>query len=140
MNKVFLDTNVILDFLLDREPFNNDIAEIIEKSINESIKLCVSSITITATNYIIGRSESRKSANTKTNKILELVSVENVGETTVRKSSKSKFIDFDDGVQNYCAVESQHKIIVTRNVKDFKENKLSVMTPKEYLIKIKSSH
>ena len=69
MKKVFFDTNVLLDFLLDREPFNDDVAEIIEYSISKTFKLCVSSITITNTNYIIGRSEGIKSANKKTKKI-----------------------------------------------------------------------
>jgi len=139
MKKVFLDTNVLLDFLLNREPFNNDIAEIMEESLNRSIQLCVSSITVTDTNYIIGRSEGIKVANIKTKKILELVTVENVGQTTVTKSAESKFKDFEDGVQNFCAVEAKHQIIVTRNVKDFKESNLSVLTPKELLVRIRTS-
>ncbi len=136
MKKVFLDTNVLLDFLLDRAPFNNNIAEIIEHTMKESIDLCVSSITVTDTNYIISRAEGAKIANKKTNEILKLVTVENVGESTVQRASNSKFKDFEDGVQNFCAIEAQHKIIVTRNVKDFRESSLAVMTPKEFLSKI----
>ena len=137
MNKVFLDTNVLLDFLLDREPYNNDIAEIINLSIEDSIELCVSSITITDTNYIISRAVGPKYALKKTKQILELVSVERVGESTVKRSAESKFKDFEDGVQNFCAVEANHKIIVTRNTKDFKESSLSILTPKEFLSKLK---
>jgi len=137
MKKVFLDTNVLLDFLLDREPFNDDVAEILEQSLTQSFQICVSSITITDANYIIGRAEGSKAAHKKTKKILELVTVENVGESTVHKSSNSNFKDFEDGVQNFCAVEAKHQIIVTRNVKDFKESKLSILTPKEFLIKMK---
>jgi len=48
--------------------------------------------------------------------------------------------DFEDGVQNLCAIENKHKIIVTGNVKDFKESKISVMTPKEILSRIKSNY
>lgn len=137
MKKIFLDTNVLLDFLLDREPFSDDVAEIIERAISNSFKLCVSSITITDTHYIITRSEGLKSANKKIRKILDLVTVENVGETTIHKSANSKFKDFEDGVQNFCAIEANHKIIVTRNVQDFKESKLSILTPKEFLGKVK---
>lgn len=138
MKKIYLDTNVLLDFLLNRAPFSNDIAEIIEGSISNSIQLSVSSVSIADTYYIMGRSEGIKSARKKLKKILELVTVENVGETTVHKSSKSKFKDFEDGIQNYCAMESKHKIIVTRNVKDFKESKLAILTPKELLVRMKS--
>jgi len=138
MKKVFLDTNVLLDFLLDRAPFSNDIAHIIDKAINESIRLCVSSNSITDINYIISRAVGTKNANKKTKQILELVAVENVGDSIIRKASKSKFKDFVDGVQNFCASESQHKIIVTRNVKDFKQSKLSILTPREFLAKMNS--
>lgn len=90
MRKIFLATNVLLDFLLNREPFCDDIAELIEQSLERSIQLCVSSVSITEVNYIIGRSEGKRKANSKTKKILQLVTVENVGESTVLKSSKSK--------------------------------------------------
>lgn len=140
MKKIFLDTNILLDFLLDREPFCDDIAAIIENSIENAIQLCVSSVTVTNTNYIIGRSEGQKSANQKTKKLLKLVTVENVGESTVKNSSGSRFKDFENGVQNFCALESNHKIIVTRNVKDFKESKLAILTPKELLSKMKFLH
>ena len=53
--KVFLDSDVILDFLLDRQPYSDDIGQIIERSINSDLQLCVSPITITNLNYIIGR-------------------------------------------------------------------------------------
>jgi predicted nucleic acid-binding protein len=133
MKKIFVDSDVILDLLIDSEPFNDDIAEILENSIRDRISVCVSSVTITNLNYIIGRIENRNSAAKKTAKILKLVKVENVGESTVNKSIASKFKDFEDGVQNFCAEESKHKILITRNTKDYKESDLAIMTPKEYL-------
>ena len=136
MKKIFLDTNIILDLLLDRDPFSNDIAEIIEISAEKSIELCVSSVTITDTNYIIEKFEGIRSARKKTKLILELVTVENVGETTVKKSSESEFKDFEYGVLNFCAIESKHKVIVTRDVKGFKNSKLAILSPKELLGKM----
>jgi len=69
---------------------------------------------------------------------LKIVQVENVGQSIIRKASNSKFKDFEDAVQNYCAEESGHQIIITRNTKDYKESNLSILTPKEYLAKIKN--
>lgn len=138
MKKIYLDTNVILDLLLDRPPFSNDIAELIEVSAQKSIDLCVSSITITDTSYIVEKFEGQKRARQKIKKILELVTVENVGQSIVKKSSESSFKDFEDGVQNFCAVEAKHKVIVTRDIKGFKKSKLSILSPKEVLVKINS--
>lgn len=136
MKKIYLDTNVILDLLLDREPFSEDIAEIMELSSQKSIELCVSSVTISDTTYIVEKFEGIRSARQKIKMILELVTVENVGQSTIKKASESLFKDFEDGVQNFCAVESKQKIIVTRDIKGFKQSKLSILSPKEVLVKV----
>jgi len=138
MKKIFLDSDVLLDLLLDREPFMDDIAGIIEDSLSSDIKLCVSPITVTNINYIVGKLENQKKADTQRKKILKIVQVENVGQSIISKASNSKFKDFEDAVQNYCAEESGHQIIITRNTKDYKESNLSILTPKEYLAKIKN--
>lgn len=138
MNKIFLDSDVLLDLLLDREPFADDIAEIIEDSIAEKILLFVSPISITNVNYIIGKIENQKKADSQTKKILEIVKVENVGQAIVTKAANSKFKDFEDAIQNYCAEAAGHQIIITRNTKDYKESELAILTPKEYLAKSKN--
>ncbi|MBK8503372.1 MAG: PIN domain-containing protein [Saprospiraceae bacterium] len=133
MKKVFIDTDVILDFLLNRDPYINEITEIIEKCVTGEMTLCVSSLTISNLHYIISRIENKKSANNKIRKILKLLKVENVGQTTIIKAMESEFGDFEDGIQNYCAEEADHKVLVTRNTKDYKKSSLAIMTPKEFL-------
>ena len=138
MNKLFIDSDVLLDLLLDREPFSEDIATLIEKSIESEVKLYTSLLSIANMHYIIGRLENKNKADKKIQKILKIVSIENLGQTVIDQASQSKFKDFEDSIQNFCAVESGHKIIITRNTKDYKESKLSILTPKEYLAKIRS--
>ena len=138
MKKLFLDSDVLLDLLLDRAPFSDDIATIIEDAIHSEIDLYTSPISITNIHYIIGKLENRQKADIKTTKMLEIVRIENVGQTIIDQASNSAFKDFEDSVQNYCAVESGHEIIITRNTKDYKESELSILTPKEYLAKIQS--
>jgi hypothetical protein len=53
----------------------------------------------------------------------------------VIKAMESGFGDFEDGIQNYCAKEADHKILITRNTRDYKKSKLSIMTPREFLAK-----
>jgi len=138
MKKIFLDSNVLLDLLLDREPFMDNIAQIIENSLSSNIRLCVSPIAVANINYIIGRLENQEKATTQRKKILKIVKVENVGQVIISKATNSKFKGFEDAIQNYCAEESGHQIIITRNTKDYKESNLSILTPKEYLAKIKN--
>jgi len=134
VKKIFLDSDVLLDLLLDRAPFANDISILIEYAITNDVVLYTSPISITNINYIIEKIETRSKANLKTKKILEIVKIENVGQ----KAKLSKFKDFEDAVQNFCAVESNHKIIVTRNTKDYKESDLSIFTAREYFAKIQA--
>lgn len=128
-----MDTDVILDFLLNRDPYISEITEIIERSVLNEMTLCVSSLTISDLHYIISRLENKKSVNNKIRKILKLLTVENVGQTTVIKAMESEFSDFEDGIQNYCAEEADHKVLITRNTKDYKKSSLAIMTPKEFL-------
>jgi len=138
MKKLFLDADVFLDLLLDREPFVDDITEIIEISATSNTQLCISPISVTNIHYIIGRLENKTKADTQIKKLLQLVKVESVGQTAVNKAANSKFKDFEDAVQNFCAKEAGHQIIVTRNVKDYKASDLSTLTPKEYLASIQN--
>ena len=138
MNKVFIDTNVILDLLLAREPFASDVVDIISLSEAGDFRLEVSSNTIVNVNYIVGNLENAKKAKEKTVKILALVDVLNVGPGTIDIAIRSKFKDFEDAVQNFCAMENDHTIIITRNTKDFKHSELAIMTPKEFLTRINS--
>ncbi len=138
MKKLFLDSDVLLDLLLDREPFSEDIAELIEESIESDIKLYTSPISISNINCIIERLENKNKADSKTKKVLKIVSIENVGQKVIDRASNSRFKDFEDSIQNYCAVESGHKMIITRNTKDYRESDLSIFTPKEYLAKLQS--
>jgi predicted nucleic acid-binding protein len=135
---IFIDTDVILDFLLDRKPFSDNIGQLFQLSIDTDLQICVSPTTITNINYIIGRMENKKQADLKTKKILKLVKVENVCQSTVNNAINSKFKDFEDAVQNFCAVESNHKLIITRNTKDYKESELAIFTPTEYLAQHKT--
>lgn len=138
MKKLFIDSDVLLDLLLDREPFSEDIATLIEKSIESEVKLHTSLLSIANMHYIIGRLENKNKADLKIKKILKIVSIENLGQTVIDKAIKSRFKDFEDSIQNFCAVEAEHEIIITRNTKDYKQSELSILTPKEYLAKKQS--
>ena len=138
MKKLFIDSDVLLDLLLDREPFSENTADLIEKSIETDVKLCSSLLSIANMHYIIGRLENKKKADLKIQKILKIVSIENLGQSVIDKAIKSKFKDFEDSIQNFCAIDAGHEIIITRNTKDYKESKLSVFTPREYLAKIEN--
>ncbi len=131
--KIFIDSDVILDFLLDRKPFSKEITEIFQLSINGKFNISVSPTTITNIHDIIERLENQKSAKSKVKTILKLVKIENLGASAIHRTVASKFKDFEDGVQYFCALEAKQSTIITRNIKDYKESKLGVLSPREFL-------
>ena len=139
MKQIFLDTNVIIDFLADRKPFSVIAAGIFNYAILGKIKLYISAVSYNNIYYILRQSFS----NTETIKLLDELSqmteIADVTKSIIKTSLKSDFKDFEDAIQYNCAL-SLNKIdfIVTRDTKDFKKSTLPVMNPGEALILIES--
>ena len=130
--KIFLDSDVIIDFLTNRNPFGVDAKMIFQLNEEEQIDIYTSAVALSNVNYIIGTLESEKIALVKTKKLLKLLRICQIGQTTVDKAASSKFNDFEDALQNFSALESNINILITRNIKDYKKSELSILTPKEF--------
>ncbi|MEE9372989.1 MAG: PIN domain-containing protein [Saprospiraceae bacterium] len=136
--KIFLDSDVLIDFLTAREPFLYEIKVIINKGVNKEIDLFSSSLIIANIHYFISKLENSKQAINKITKLTKFIKILNVGESEILESLKSKFKDFEDSIQNSCATKAKMDIIVTRNIKDFKHSLLPILTPKEFLKKLEN--
>lgn len=137
MKKVFMDTNVIIDFLINRPPFSIEAAKIFQYSQLGKVKVCVSSLSINNIHYVVRKLESQKKAIQLIKQLLPLIEILPVGKSTIEKALLSNFKDFEDGIQNFCAEEGKLSTILTRDTKDFSKSKLSIQTPTEYLASIK---
>ena len=136
--KVFLDSDVILDFLSAREPFLHEIKFIIHKGIKNEFKLHTSSLIIANVHYFVSKTENSKSALLKIEKLSGFIKILNVGEREILDAINSKFKDFEDSIQNSCAINSKMNLLVTRNIKDFKRSNLPIFTPREFLTKLEN--
>lgn len=133
MTKIFLDTNVVLDFILKRDNFAEDAAMIFDLGERKKLKLTLSSLSINNIDYVVSKIESKKKSRQIIIKLLSLVEVLAVDENTIKKAAMSEFKDFEDAIQNFCAEDEGLNHIITRNLKDYKKSNLSVLTPKEFL-------
>lgn len=135
MTKVFVDTDVCIDLLSGRQPFNN-MAEILFSLADlGQIKIYVSSISFANIDYVLrsqySTTHSRKIiANFKT--IVNVLSVDN---KTIDLAIASDFNDFEDAIQYCCAIENNLNTIITRNTKDYKKSTIKVVTPEVFLAK-----
>jgi len=131
--KVFLDSDIILDLLCKREPHYAFAAEIFTLGDTKKIELVTTSVVFANVFYILRKILGIDKAKELLRKLRILVGVMPVGDKIVDLALNSKFADFEDGLQYFTARENGIKILLTRNIKDYKEDSLVIQTPQEYL-------
>lgn len=136
MKSIFLDTNLIIDFLGEREPFYTPVAKVVTLADKKKIKLFISPISITTVHYILSKYESQASALEKIRKFKVISEISIVNEIVIEKAINSNFKDFEDAIQYFSAIESKCDIILTRNEKDFKNALIPIMDAESYLISL----
>lgn len=133
MEKVFVDTDMILDLLANRDSFYPPAAKLFSLADQSKIKLYVSSLSFSNLNYILSRQYSPTQSRKKLLQFKTLVNVLAVTDKVVDLALLSDFKDLEDGMQYFTAIENNIQIILTRNLRDFKSAEISVFTPDQYL-------
>jgi len=144
MNKVFLDTNVILDFLLRRKSSNADfhkpMLDVLNYCIVAEIPLCTSILSLKDVFYILTRLTKSPQGKNKQQIIKQKIAdFEKLIELAVTKKKAfyramdSTMSDLEDALQYFTAKDCGASIILTRNKKDFKNTDIRVLTPDEFL-------
>ena len=136
MKTLFIDTNIVIDLLAKREPFYEEAAKLFSLADKNKINLIVSSLTFANTNYILSKMTNSTTAREILTKFKVLVTVAALNDKIIELALNDKsFSDFEDGLQYYTAMENEADIIITRNLKDFKNSILPVITAQTYLTK-----
>lgn len=134
MNRLLIDTNIVIDLLSKRDKFYDEVADLFSRADKKELQLTISSLTFANTNYILTKLKSSKEAKEILRKFKVLVEILSLDDKITELAlSDEKFSDFEDGLQYYSAIENQIDIIITRNKKDFKNSKIPVLTAKEFL-------
>lgn len=134
MRKVFIDTNVLVDLLLERDPWAGDAAIIFSMADRKEIELLCCSLSFSTAVYLMQRMKySRKEIVTKLAIVKSLCTVTTVDGFVLDRVLQSDFPDLEDAMQHYSALAAGAEVIVTRNVKDYAAAGLPVMTPGEFL-------
>ncbi len=131
--KVFLDTDVILDLLTEREPHFKAAVELFLYIQDKTVWAYTSPVIIANIFYILNRHLDRKKAIQSLIKLRSLVKVLNCGDRVIELALSSDFKDFEDAIQYYTALENNIDILITRNVKDYKTANITISTPLEYI-------
>lgn len=134
MKSVLLDSDVLLDFFLDREPFAETTAQVLSLCEKGEITGWTTSVIISNTYYLLKRTASHRKVIDKLRQLVSITDVLNTDKQSVIEALNSPFKDFEDALQNFSAVKSKNvEVILTRNLIDYKHSQLVVMTPQEFL-------
>ncbi len=133
MDRVLVDTNIVLDLLARRQEFILEAQELFTLSDKKELKLYVSSLTFANTYYILSQKMKLGNARKILRKFKVLVEVLPMDDKIIDLSLESDFKDFEDAIQYHTAIENEVNIIITRNLKDFKTAKIPVLTAKDYI-------
>lgn len=134
MKKLFVDTNIVIDLLSRREAIFNEAAKLFSLADKKQVEISVSSLTIANTSYVLLRQMDSNKAKSVLRKLRLIIKILPLDDKIIGLALNDDcFLDFEDGLQNFTAIEHDQELIITRNLKDFKHSKLPAMTAKQFI-------
>lgn len=132
--KLFVDSDVIIDFFTDREPYANSASELFELSEQGKVKLYLSAVSINNIYYIVSKFLGHKKSIEVVESLTEMTEIVGTTKKEIIQALKNNFSDFEDAVQYSSALTIKNlDAIVTRNIKDYRNSSIAVMTPLNFL-------
>ena len=134
---IFLDTNVVIDFLGEREDFFAE-ASIIFSMIDEgTIHASVSALTIVNCAYILKKAFNADIMYDKVEALFKMLDVLPIDKSQLQNAIKIRPYDYEDAVQYYSALPTNPDVIITRDKKGYRDLDVLVMTPSEFVKRLK---
>jgi predicted nucleic acid-binding protein len=136
--RVLFDTDLVLDLVLDRDPFVNAAAALFTLHEKGRITAYISGITVVNVFYITRKAKGIVSARKAVEELLATLSVSPVDQLVLENAHRLAFTDYEDAVQHACATASGLDAIITRNLSDYKNATLPVLAPTDFLNQLTS--
>jgi predicted nucleic acid-binding protein len=133
MTKLFVDTDVCIDLLSGRQPFNTSAEILFSLADKSKARIYVSSLSFSNIDYVLRSQYSAIHSRQIIGKFKTLVNVLPVDSKTIDLAIASDFSDFEDAIQYSCAIENNLTTLITRNIKDYKKATIQVLTPETFL-------
>ena len=135
MDKIFLDTNILLDFLAARSPFDVEAKILFNRAQTGQIQLFASVLSICNIAYILRKISPSADVPQILANLSTLVTLTPVDDQIISDALQSSFTDFEDSVQHFSAFHfGGITHLVTRNQSDYQHSLIPVVTPNDYLL------
>jgi len=131
--RVFLDTNIIIDFYAVRELYYRPAATLIDLAERKEIEIAVSATTFVNAFYILRRQLDTSALYRSMKLLADLCVIAPTDKQIIDKALSLEWVDFEDCTQSVSAESVKADVIVTRNVKDFQKSSIMVQSPIDFL-------
>ena len=131
--KILVDTNVVLDVLLDRRPFAEPATRVFSLIENSRVEAFLCATTVTTVDYLLTQSMSRPAARNALQRLMELFEIAPVNRPVLEEALRGRMGDFEDAVLAHAANLVGAMAIVTRNTKDFGYSPVNALDPLAFL-------
>ena len=136
--RVLLDTDVSLDFVLERQPFFVEAKQIFLSLAQGAFTGYLSAVTPINIFYVARKEHGAEKTRQAITDLLTAVEICQLDEKILREALASPISDFEDATQHGCAIENNLDALVTRNLKDYKNATLAVYSPTDFLAHLKT--
>ena len=133
---LFVDSDIILDLLFERELFYEFAEVLITECSKRQIGFNTSTLIIANVHYLMSKKFGKDPAKKRLSVLLNRVNVLSFNQDAIDFAIKGNFADFEDAIQHFIATENNCDIIITRNLKDYKNSTIPVLTAEQFLRKI----
>lgn len=134
MISIFLDSDILLDALLSRSPFDKAATALLELVYDNRCAGYTSAIAMINTHYFLNKNSiTRPHRIELLKKLRTYIKIISVDDQIIDNALNSKFADFEDAVQYYAAVKAKCEYVITRNSKDYRSSNLSVLDAEQLI-------
>jgi len=130
--KVLIDTNIVLDVLLNRKPFVENALKVFRQAEKGRIEAYITASSITDLVYILRKAYSLTEIKTHLKEMLQFIKLAGINPSMINDALNNDAPDFEDAVMMECARQSGIEIIITRNKADFKNSDVPCISLEEW--------
>lgn len=132
--KVLIDTNILIDYIMNREPYAEIASEIVMMCAEKKIDGCIAAHSVPNIFFILRKSLSPHDRRNILKSLFTIFSVESIDrEKLLSALDNNDFADFEDSLQEECAITFSADYIITRNEKDFEKSRITAVTPEKFI-------
>jgi predicted nucleic acid-binding protein len=133
MDSLFVDTDVILDLFVRREPHHKMALRFFSFLKKHVIQGFTSPVSVANTYYILAKIRNKRYAIEKIRRLMQLIQIASVDQQTIDAAIRAPYKDFEDSIQYQCAISNGLRLLITRNVSDYPKEQMKVLLPGEYM-------